>query len=131
MPVRLSEGDAWILVAIGGHGERSTLRNVITSADYVNRLVPTANELEQAINHLGKAGLVDVADDGFALTSSGAKVLDDFGAGKKGVIDLMLDLMKAWDGTLVEEVLPDFRYAVDPRTFDAAMEDYGHGGQAS
>lgn len=124
MAVPLTRNDAWILVAIGGHGEYSTLRNVITSADYVNRLVPTAEELEQAINHLGKTGLVNVTHEGYAVTSAGAKVLEDFGAGKKGVITLMLDLMKAWEGTAIDEVDPNFLYAVDATAYSAATEDY-------
>jgi len=128
--VTLSKNDAWILVAIGGRGEYTTLRHVITSADYLNRLLPTSDEIEEAINHLGRVGLVVVSAKGFALTPSGVKVLDDLGAAKKGVIRLMLDLMKAWEGISVEDVAPGFTYRIDPTAYDAAVEGYPRGGMA-
>ena len=122
MGLRLTATDAWILVAIGGRGERVDLSHLLFSADYVNRLIPTRMELEDAINHLGKAGLVTVTEHGFALTPAGSKILADRGAGSIGVITLMLGLTKEWDhGAEVELVNPEFTYSLDSRDYDAAL----------
>jgi len=44
--------------------------------------LPTEAEFEASVNRLGKAGLVDAAANGFAVTEAGRSILDRFGAGR-------------------------------------------------
>ena len=65
---------------VGIHGDwrarraqRLELR--VSSLDYLNRAMPSEAEFEVSVNRIGKAGLADVAANGFALTEAGRSIL--------------------------------------------------------
>jgi hypothetical protein len=75
-----SEEAGWVLTAIGGtkpdDGERSSLANVLGSADYFNRAAISKDELEHGVRDLVTAGLISVEGNTFALTDRGREMWD-------------------------------------------------------
>ncbi|SDZ08294.1 hypothetical protein SAMN05444365_105232 [Micromonospora pattaloongensis] len=77
--------DAWIFVSVviaGGAGrhrrspstrrpEGIRLADVLSTADHLNRAIPTRKDVEVAVRRLGGAGLISVSDGWFQLTPAG------------------------------------------------------------
>src|ERR1700682_5498619 len=119
----LPSDDAWVFVAIaGGAGKPTALRHVVSSLDYLNRAMPTEKDFESAVTRLVRAGFVTVAEDGFAATPDGARVLDGFG--KEGVIDIMFQLSKAWTGKQVADQAPDYEFRLNAGEWEGAQAAY-------
>jgi hypothetical protein len=78
--------DAWIFVSVviaGGAGrhrrapstrrpEGIRLADVLSTADHLNRAIPTRRDIEVAVRRLAGAGLITVSDGWFQLTPAGA-----------------------------------------------------------
>jgi hypothetical protein len=121
--IQLPWPDAWVFVAIGGRGEHSGLSYVVSSLDYLNRAMSSAGEFEVSVNRLGKAGLVDVAADGFAVTEAGRSILERFGAGHVGVIKMMRAVRDAWQTQWFPVTNPDFVMKMHPGDWEKAQRE--------
>ena len=115
--VRLTKTDAWILAAIGSE-KPIPLDHVVSSADYLNRAIPTNMEVEEAVKHLTMAGLAKVDDRRFRLTKEGRSWLKRFGWESRGVILVWTELADAWDG----QELPMKDAASDYRLMPGELE---------
>ena len=121
--IQLPWPDAWVFMAIGGRGEHSALSFVVSSLDYLNRAMPSEAEFEVSVNRLGKAGLVDVAVDGFAVTEAGRSILEGFGAGHVGVIKMMFDIRDAWQNQRFPVANPGFVMKMHPGDWEIAQRE--------
>lgn len=115
----LSKTDAWVFMAIGPL-QRDCLAAVVFSLDYLNRSMPTEDEFEASVRKLGTAGLIDVSSRGFKQTRAGRAVLKKWGRGV-GVITVMLELMKEWDGLSVAPANAKFRFELKPGEWQRAQ----------
>jgi hypothetical protein len=91
--------EAWLFLSIGdaGGGKPATLDLVIGAADGNNHAIPTQGEVEKAISHLLGAGLIDVNDDKFSLTSAGQEIFQRENAvAGRGHITRFLELADKW-----------------------------------
>lgn len=72
--------DSWIFLSIAFYQDRAgtSLRDLIATADYIDRAIPTDEEIEGGISRLAGAGFVTVEDDHFYLTAAGRLVLREF-----------------------------------------------------
>ena len=80
--------DAWIFTAAiiaGGAGQHRRapasrrpegvrLTDIISTADFLNRTIPSRQEVEAAVRRLTAAGLIAVADGWFRITPSGRQL---------------------------------------------------------
>lgn len=69
--------DAWILAALAlAHGKDGAGREgIISSADYLNHAIPTAEELKTALAKFEAAGILQKNGDLFLLIGKGADFL--------------------------------------------------------
>jgi hypothetical protein len=119
----LSSDDAWVFVAIAGDANKPVaLQHVVSSLDYLNRAMPTEKEFERAVTRLVRAGFVAVTQDGFAATPDGARVFDAFG--KEGVINIMFELGKTWNGKQVADYAPAYEYRLKAGEWERAQAAY-------
>ncbi len=120
----LSKTDAWVFMAIGRpiFGWDS-LSYVVGFLDYLNRAMPSEAEFEASVRRLGAAGLITVSSKGFRQTRTSRGVLKRSGHAT-GVITLMLDLMKQWDGLAVPEVAGGFQFHLRPGEWERAQGEY-------
>lgn len=81
-------------MAIAGAGRRApaSLAAIIGMADAINHAVPSAAELEGALNRLLAAGLITQRDFGFRLASAGAGTLARIGRPHRAYLSLWDDL---------------------------------------
>ena len=121
--IQLPWPDAWVFMAIGGRGEHSGLSYVVSSLDYLNRAMPSEAEFEVSVNRLGKAGLVDVVANGFAVTEAGRSILERSGAGHVGVIKMMLDIRDAWQNQQFPVTNPGFVMKMHPGDWEKAQRE--------
>jgi hypothetical protein len=121
--VTLTRTDAWVFIAIGPGMWWASLRDVVTSLDYLNRDMPTELEFVKSVERLGRTGFVEVSGRRFKLTRSGRAALKD-SSHLTGVITIMLELMNAWDGAVVPEANPTFHFELHGGEWDAAQHEY-------
>ena len=117
----MTKTDAWILAAIGTEKQVS-LDELIFSADYLNRLIPSEVEVEDAVNHLMTAGLAAVDDRRFRLTDEGRAWLRRYGWQTRGPIDAWIDLSEAWDGLELQRTGTAADYRLLPGEFERALQ---------
>lgn len=88
--------DSWILLAIGycGQGNPVRLHEIIATADGINHAIPTADELDGALNRLLAADLIARQGDGFAMAEAGATMFSRVSKPRKPVLDVWDDLDK-------------------------------------
>src|SRR5713226_7645539 len=67
---------SWILLSVDEHG--STRRQISEIADGINHAVPTHQEMEMSLRWLQERGLVREDENRFAVTSTGAALIDRF-----------------------------------------------------
>jgi hypothetical protein len=122
--VVLTKTDAWVFMAIGRplFGWDS-LSYVVGSLDYLDRTMPSETEFEASVTRLGGAGLIRVSSKGFRQTWKGRSVLKRFGR-LTGVIAVMVDLMKQWDGLPMPEVARGFQFHLGPGEWERAQREY-------
>ena len=122
--VVLTKTDAWVFMAIGRpiFGWDS-LSYVVGFLDYLNRAMPSEAEFEASVRRLGAAGLITVSSKGFRQTRTSRGVIKRSGQ-VTGVITVMLDLMKEWDGLAVPEVARGFQFHLRPGEWERAQGEY-------
>ena len=116
----MTRTDAWILAAIGSE-KAITLDDLVSSADYLNRLIPSKTEVEEAVNHLVKAGLAQEQDRRFRLTAEGRGWLERFGWGSRGVIVVWIELADAWNGMELPLKDPASDFMLEPGELEGAV----------
>jgi hypothetical protein len=121
--VQMTRNDAWILAAIGSPTP-IPLGDVVWKADHINHTIPGGDELEEAINHLGRTGLARFDDTGFRLTDDGEAWLKRFGWKSRGSVLVWLDLADAWERQQLPVENPDFRYKLKANELDKAVAGY-------
>jgi hypothetical protein len=69
--------DAWVLLAAGmaAPSGPAPLTRLVGAADAAQHAVPTPEELNGALGRLGRAGYLQVAPEGIALTAAGRALL--------------------------------------------------------
>ena len=107
----------------GGPFGRDRLTDVVSALDYLNRALPTEGEFEAPVRRLGIAGLINVSSKGFKQTRRGRAMLKKFGL-RAGVIKIMLELMKEWDGLRLAPAETDFRFELMPGEWHRAVDDF-------
>jgi hypothetical protein len=122
----MTKTDAWILAAIGSAAialqKPISLHDLVSSADYLNRLIPSAAEVDEAVNHLAKAGLVRVQDRRFCVTSDAEVWLNRFGwASGRDVISVWMNLAEAWDGQALPLTDPTFEFRLKTGELEGAV----------
>ncbi len=120
--VVLSNTDAWVFMAIGPVW-RDRLADVVFSLDYLNRTMPTEAEFEASVRRLGAAGFITVSTKGFKQTRAGRAVLKRYGP-LEGVIAIMVQLMKEWEGLAVAVADADFQFLSDAGEWQRAQEEF-------
>ena len=120
--VVLSNTDAWVFMAIGPVW-RDRLADVVFSLDYLNRTLPSEAEFEESVRRLGAAGFITVSPKGFKQTRAGRAARGRFGR-FEGVIAIMLELMKEWDGLAVAATNADFEFQLKPGEWQRAQEEF-------
>jgi hypothetical protein len=117
----MTKTDAWILAAVGSE-ELISLDQLVASADFLNRLIPDGTEVEEAVNHLTKAGLAQVQGRRFRMTAEGRAWLDRFGwESGRDVISVWMKLAQAWKGQELPLKDPTSNYRLKPGELEAAV----------
>lgn len=124
-PIPFRRSDPWILlaVAMAGFRGRCGLRQLIAAADYINHVVPTRAEIEDAANRLARAGLLSFSPEGFSLTPKARCLL----IGLESKSQLLLKQLK-----MLEEELPNVkrqprgptRWRLEPARYRQALAEY-------
>jgi hypothetical protein len=102
---------------------RDRLADVVFSLDYLNRTMPSEAEFEASVQRLGAAGFITVSTKGFKQTRACRAVLKRFGP-LEGVIAIMIELMKEWDGLAVAAADADFQFQLKPGEWQRAQKEY-------
>lgn len=84
--------DAWIFTSIRGDGKKADLPDIIGSADFYNRTLPTWDELSSALNAFAHAGLIDHTDGYYWLTKRGIQVRRQASKGVKTAAEVIARL---------------------------------------
>jgi hypothetical protein len=122
----MTKTDGWILAAIGSAARATqkpiSLHDLVSSADYLNRLIPSATEVEESVNHLAKAGLVRVQRRRFRVTPDAEVWLTRFGwESGRDVISVWIELAEAWDGQALPLKDPTFEFRLKTGELDGAV----------
>jgi len=120
---RFQSSDAWIFLSLSKADEGTTLRSLVATADWINHAIPTAAEIEGAVNRLSAAGLVKFEGQNFFLTETGKALYEDFHNSKGS----MLTIWKKLENHLNQTEFPVlgvrvFKLASDQLT--TAIEHY-------
>jgi len=118
--------EAWLFLSIGdaGGGKPATLDLVIGAADGNNHAIPNQGEVEKAISHLLGAGLIDITDDKFSLTSPGQEIFQRENAvAGRGHITRFLELADKWRTTPPSHADP-IPWRLKPGQLEAAYAAY-------
>src|SRR4051794_4005751 len=88
--------DSWILLALvyGASEQPADLQQIIKVADGINHAIPTAEELDGALNRLLAAGFVVGVAAGFLATPLAANFVSRVSTPRKPVLDVWDDLNK-------------------------------------
>jgi hypothetical protein len=87
--------DAWFATAVAIQECPCDLTDVIAAGDAIDHAIFTREAIQQAVSRLVGAGLLWVSDDGkFALTSTGADLLERRQGGLFEQVDSVLDLLR-------------------------------------
>jgi hypothetical protein len=128
--VRMTKIDAWILAAIG-YETPSSLQDVVINADFINHTIPSQAELEDALYHLGLAGLASVEGRRFCLTSEGTAWLNRFGwDSRRNATSVWIDLANAWNGQELPVKEPNADFRLEPGELESAVDQYRRLAQA-
>jgi hypothetical protein len=90
---RFDWSDVWIFLCITSR-DGVSLDHIVAVADMLNHAIPTEREVEIAINHLSKAGLVRVENESFILTETGFELHEAVRKEKGGLFTLMKRMEK-------------------------------------
>lgn len=123
----LQHADAVTYSAIGPSllGRGTKLRYVVSAMDYLDRALPRPAEFEASVVRLGKAGLVTVNSERFAVTRLGAQTARRYKQPARGVIEQAYLLGRAWEGLELDEVNHDFEFHTASSEWDKAVQAYG------
>jgi hypothetical protein len=112
-------------MAIAAGGPPDRLDRVVSSLDYLNRDMPSADEFQDSVTRLGQAGLIQVGREGFGGTPAGLKIVDRFSRkGKVGVIQMMMRINEEWKDRDFDPVIPTFQFRLQPDDWDRAQQAY-------
>ena len=119
---RFTPSDAWLFQALTlCRRHPPTLLEWIFAADYLNHAIPTADELDGALNRLLAAGLVEQHADGLLVPDAIADAFDTFRRRRKRAI------FEAAEAFLRQRTLPASvprRVTIAPEHVRAAYEEY-------
>ena len=115
--------DVWVFAAIGVHGRRCSLTEVVASGDWINHAILSDVEMGTALGRLAGAGLVLVYDDWtFELTDDGASLWSDTRRDLRGNLDAVARDLAVVEpgataislpGDLLAEAVEEYRRHVD------------------
>ncbi len=88
--------DSWILLALRwASSERpAQLQDILYSADAINHAIPTAEELDGALNRLLAAGFITREEGGFRLTDLAHVTIAKVTRKRREILDLWEDLSR-------------------------------------
>jgi hypothetical protein len=126
----LTRSDAWLLAAIteGSRGQAVTLEEFVHDCDYLNRAIPTFDEVSLGIPRLVAAGLVTVQGQTFRATEPALRLRRSLGAKTLGdVLDQMAAALGATPYPDVEP--PEDRsrgrlVGLEPEDLEGAIRTY-------
>ncbi len=86
--------DAWLLLAIGmtAKGRSATLSEVIGAADGINHAIMTHAEVDQGIERLQAARLIEASPAGLSTTEEGAGLVERAGRRRRSAVNHMAGL---------------------------------------
>ena len=120
---RFQSSDVWIFLSLSKSNEGTTLGSLIAKADWINHAIPTAEEIEGAVNRLSAAGLVKFEGQIFFLTESGRALYEEFHDRKGSMLTLWEKLEKHLNQSdFPVLVSPAFKLA--PHQLAKAVEHY-------
>jgi hypothetical protein len=119
--------DAWILLAAyeAGRSHPPTLRRVIAMADLINRVIPTAREINGAIERLSSAGLVTFEEGEIRPTE---RVIEDARGWQRSSIEIVQEYLgsggwsaeaQGWKAPWIPKT-----QAVSDEAFNKAVDEY-------
>jgi hypothetical protein len=82
--------DTWILLALwwASREQAAGLQEILYSADGINKAIPTAEELDGALNRLLAAGLISLKGGRFQLTDLAHTTIAKVSKKRQGILDL-------------------------------------------
>jgi hypothetical protein len=88
--------DAWILLAISyaDQPQGAELPEIVATADGINHAIPSATELDGALNRLLAAGLIRRHKDAIAVTAAGSTAVKKASGRRKSLYGTSEDLGK-------------------------------------
>ena len=104
-----------------GGGRAATLKDVVHLYDFVDRSIPSADELDGGLNRLLAAGLVTVRDDTFRVPARVRRAFDAFRRRRRRDRFTMADEFVRAAGPL--EAVPR-RVRITPADQERAYEEY-------
>ena len=115
--------DAWIALALRAVGsvdlrETPDLRGLVAAADWLNRAIPTHEELARGLASLSSRGLLAIDGSRVALAPLASEKL-----GGRRTIQKAWDHAKAWIAS-VPATLEPHAPPIDPATLRAAIDLY-------
>jgi hypothetical protein len=88
MPQAIPWSDAWIFVAVALSGSPASLSALIHTADAINHAIPTAAEVNGALDRLQAWGLVRLGPEGVSVTEAGTVMFEGVQPGGRGMLAL-------------------------------------------
>jgi hypothetical protein len=91
-----ASSDSWILLALrwAGSERPASLPDILYSADGINKAIPTAEELDGALNRLLAAEFISQEKGGFRLTELAHATIAQVLKARQGIFDLWEDLSR-------------------------------------
>ena len=118
--IDFSWSDAWILMSLSGG---SSLTEIITGADMINRAIPTHKEIETALVKLINANVLKVSDGQYTLSKEVQRDLDELKDKPGGLFTLVDKSEKYLRKKKFKRVLAT-GFKLDEAALDSAYKEY-------
>ncbi len=90
--IKFQKRDAWILLTIPLNNEGTDLQGVIGRADAINKLIPSDEEIEGAINRFLKTGIIKYENNNFILMNEYTQIIKNIYDEHKIIFDVWGEL---------------------------------------
>lgn len=90
--IKFQKQDAWILLTIPLNNEGTDLQGVIGRADAINKLIPSDEEIEGAIDRFLKTGIIKYENKHFILMKEYIQIIKDIYDKQKMIYDVWDEL---------------------------------------
>jgi len=86
--IKFQKRDAWILLTIPLNNEGTDLQGVIGRADAINKLIPSDEEIEGAIDRFLKTGIIKYENNHFIIMKEYIQIIKDIYDKHKMIYDV-------------------------------------------